>query len=217
MPTCTKHGIWSPPGRICNFCNQENIAAWKQSEKEKKQVATKFQKALQRKIKPKPVIYIPGVLVAKPLIMDRTKLKNELQRQWRKKIFPFYDKKGLTNRCWIDPNHKFFKKMKGQLYSAQVSHYYAKSHIYQLWTHKVNSGICCYHCNVDKPHIVAAMAPMMIQVWGDKLFAELECEMEVHLDSINKGMDDEGNLVTKQPSTTWLLDEIEKVKNMTIS
>lgn len=182
MPLCEKHGEVYKEGDFCHSCNQENIAIWKKSEKDKKEKTKKYSQAVHRRLSPNN---------------EREKLKALLQFHWRKKIFPYYERKGLTSYCWINPNHRFHPGLKGRLFSAQVSHYYAKSHIYQLWTDPVNSGICCYDCNVNKPHIVAAMEPMMIQVWGQQRFDDLKGQMEIYLDRINKGID------RRHPSKEW--------------
>lgn len=201
MPVCEVHGSFYKEGSFCNECNREKISAWKASVKESKGKEKKYYQAVKRRISPNH---------------DREKLKAKLQYHWRAKIFPFYQKKGLTSFCWID-RKPFLQGVTNRLYTAQVSHYYAKSHLYQLWTHPVNSGICCYRHNVDKPETVAAMEPMMIEVWGQQRFDDMRGEAARYLEWINKGLDDEGHLVRRHPSDQWFIDEISKTKKMVIS
>lgn len=201
MPVCEVHGSFYKEGSFCNECNREKISAWKASVKESKGKEKKYYQAVKRRISPNH---------------DREKLKAKLQYHWRAKIFPFYQKKGLTSFCWID-RKPFLQGVTNRLYTAQVSHYYAKSHLYQLWTHPVNSGICCYRHNVDKPETVAAMEPMMIEVWGQQRFDDMRGEAARYLEWINKGLDDEGHLVRRHPSDQWFIDEIAKTKKMVIS
>lgn len=189
MPTCEKHGEYYE--RFCHSCNQELIKLAKEDHKNKLQKNKKYFSANKRRLR---------------VNNDREKLKQSLQYYWRKVIFPFYEKKGLTSFCWINPQHRFHPDLKGRLYSAQVSHYYAKSHIYQLWTDEVNSGICCYDCNVNKPEIVSSMEPMIIQVWGQQRFDDLRGRMEIYLDRINRGID------RKRPTDEWLIAMIAETK-----
>ena len=202
MPQCSIHpDTYYTPGRTCQKCSDQNYEEWKTSIRAGKDKEKKYAKAIKRRISPNH---------------DREKLKANLQYNWRAKIFPFYQKKGLTSFCWID-RKPFLKGVTNRLYTAQVSHYYAKSHIYQLWTHPVNSGICCYRHNVDKPETVAAMEPMMIEVWGQQRFDDMKGEAAIYLEWINKGIDDEGHLVRRNPSDQWFIDEIAKTKKMVIS
>lgn len=195
MPLCEIHGEIYKQGGMCNSCSRQNYLDWKESHKKAQQQKKKYTQALNRKLSPNH---------------DREKAKALLQFHWRKKIFPYYEKLGLTRYCWINPSHRFHPEMKGRLYSAQVSHYYAKSHIYQLWTDPVNSGICCYHCNVDKPEIVAAMEPMIIETWGQQRFDDMKGRMEMYLDRINKGID------RKYPTLEWFHGMILETKKMVI-
>lgn len=201
MPVCEVHGSFYKEGSFCNECNRAKISEWKASVKESKGKEKKYYQAVKRRISPNH---------------DREKLKAKLQYHWRAKIFPFYQKKGLTSFCWID-RKPFLQGVTNRLYTAQVSHYYAKSHLYQLWTHPVNSGICCYRHNVDKPETVAAMEPMMIEVWGQQRFDDMRGEAARYLEFINKGVDDEGHLVRRHPTDQWFIDEIAKTKKMVIS
>jgi hypothetical protein len=196
MPVCDEHGIFFNEGGFCPSCNSDKISLWKKSEKEKAQHRKKYEATAQRRLSQNH---------------ERKNLKASLQYHWRKKIFPYYEKLKLTDFCWINKEHRFHPDIKGRLYSAQVSHYYAKSHLYQLWCDPVNSGICCYRCNVDKPEIVAAMEPMMVEVWGKQRIDDLKGNAEMYLERINKGID------RKYPKDEWFMGMIALVKKMKIS
>lgn len=217
MPTCTTHPqIYYPEGKSCIMCHREQEiksrtitkAEWAKDVAAKKKEAQGKYTRFNRFVKLKPDGKVNN---------DLPNAQKKLQAEWRKKIFPFYEKKGLTSFCWINENHKFHPGLKGHLYSAQVAHYYSKMHIYQLWTHPVNSGIACYKCNVDHPEIVAAMAPMIIQVWGQQRFDDMCGEAEKYLEWINKMVDDQGHLVRKKPTLDWYNEEIIKTKKLIIN
>lgn len=192
MRVCEKHGI--AYNDFCRSCNQENIKEWRLVEKSKKQKERSFKKKKEWRIKPNN---------------KRENLKKRLQSAWRAKIFPFYKKLGLTGRCWIC-GKAVLEGVKG-LYSSQVSHYYAKSQVYQLWSHPVNSGICCYGCNVDRPHTVTAMETKMIEVWGEKNVANLKDEHDLYKHAIDIGA------YKKHPPEEWFFFEIDSVKNMDLT
>lgn len=207
MPLCEKHGEFFREGRTCHSCNQQNIMDWKAGYKANKQKEKKYGSTKKQAIMASD---------KSEQYDEREKLKAKLQAEWRKKVFPYYKSKGLTDFCWVN-RHPFLKGVKNKLYAAHVSHYYAKSHIYQLWTHPVNSGICCYNHNIDKPETVAAMKGMIVEVWGQQRFDDMCGEAEMYLDWINKGVDNKGKLVLKYPSTQWLIDKIEETKKMVIN
>lgn len=192
MPVCEKHGTFYHG--FCHDCNQEKIQQWRADDKKKKADARKLGKKLQKRLVPNN---------------ERERLKKTLQANWRRLIYPVYKKMGYADFCWIC-GRRFVAGTGNKLYSAHVSHYYAKSHVYQLWCDPVNSGICCYGCNVDKPEIVAAMEPMIIKVWGQERFDKLKSDMEYWLNRINMGLE------RRYPSTEWLMSMVVDVKNIKI-
>lgn len=192
MPVCTKHGEFYKD--YCHSCNAENIKLAKEShraDKKKKNVFGRTYKVSEKS-------------------NDREKLKRKLQAEWRKVIFPFYEKKGLTSFCWITGKRLINQKGANRLYGAQVSHFYAKSEIWQLWCDPVNSGICSYSANVDNPSWVASMKGMMVKVWGKERVEDLERRAEEFNIRIKAGLD------SRYPSEEWMLYMIEECKKMVI-
>ena len=198
MPTCEKHGIYYT-GFKCPECNQEDIKSWRVSEKEKKQKAkkdgAKYRLTQQRKVSSNTVV--------------RDKLKAKLQAAWRKRIFPVYEKLGLTKSCWICG--KGFPPKPNHIMSApHVSHYFAKGTLWRLWCEPVNSGILCHTCNVSRPETAAQMEPMMVKVWGKEMVEELKAKAEECDLRIKTGQD------RRYPPNEWFLSEVEFVKTMVI-
>lgn len=215
MPNCKIHPeIHYPEGKSCILCLRElekknktiTKADWAKDLTAKKREAQGKYTRFNRYVKLKPDGKVNN---------DMENAKRNLQVNWRKIIYPYYLKKGLADFCWICKK-PFLKGVSNKLYSAHVAHYYSKAHLYFLWIDPVNSGICCYRDNVDRPETVAAMEPMIIEAWGQQRFDDLRGRAEKYLDLINKGVDEKGFLVRKKPTLEWYKAEIIKTKNLII-
>jgi len=192
MPVCEKHGEFYKT--FCNSCNQELIRLAKESARAAKKKQNVFGRTY--KVSQKSA--------------DRQKIKDKLQEAWRRVIYPFYEKKGLTSFCWITGNRLFKQKGVNRLWNPHVSHYYAKSKIWQLWCDPVNSGICSYDTNINNQSTVAEMEPMMIKVWGKERVDELKRKRDIYDLRIKTGQD------PRFPPIDWMLSMIEECKKMKI-
>ena len=183
MSLCPLHHIFYTT--YCPTCRQDAIKAWRASEKAKKQPTVK------KYTQSNPI---------------RDRLKTRLQYAWRSIIYPYYQERGLTSRCWIC--ERAIYERSGTLFSGHVSHYYPKSKYWQLWTDPVNSGICCYSCNVAHPESVPAMQTKMIQVWGSEAVQALHQRQQAYDLRIKTSID------PRYPTTEWLQAMIKETKNM---
>lgn len=190
MPLCEKHTCFYT--KFCHECNQENI---------------KLVKEYHRKAKKKDNVFGRTYKVSDKSKL-RDKLKNKLQAEWRKVIYPFYKKRGLAERCWIQGTRIINQKGSSRFWTGQVSHFYGKGDIWQLWIDPVNSGICSYDTNINKQSIVARMEPMMVRVWGQERVDELKRKSEIYSFRIKTGQD------PRFPPIDWLYASIEECKRM---
>lgn len=181
---CPHHHIFYTT--YCPTCRQDDIKAWKASEKAKKQTTVK-----------------KYALKSDPM---RDRLKARLQSAWRSVIYPYYRDLGLTSRCWICDRAIY--EQAGSLFAGHVSHYYPKAKYWQLWTDPVNSGICCYSCNVAHPETVPAMQRKMIQVWGPELVQHLHNRQQEYDLRIKATID------PRYPPTEWLRAMISETKKL---
>lgn len=190
---CTIHNAFYPRDK-CHLCNEKDLQDAKRWEKEKKARNKKYEKAFSAKKTPNKY---------------RQNLKTLLQVWWRRKLYPYYERLGLTKRCWIC-DKPFPQGVKHRLYVPHIAHFFAKSHLYQLWCEPENSGIACYSCNCDKPEIVAAMEPKMVEVWGKERIDAMkekakECDFRI------KTLQDR-----RYPTNEWFLFQIEQVKKLSL-
>lgn len=186
MAQCPTHPeIHVPPGKICIMCSRENLAAWKDSEK--------------NKVKEAKVIRLKSNGPSGNLL---TKLKDKLQAEWRMKIYPYYEERGLVSVCWACGNH--IRAV------GQVSHFFDKGTNPYLWTRPENSGICHYQCNVVNPHTAPRMITKMLEVWGDERINKLLADQKEYDLKIKTGQ------LKRWPDELWLRAMIIETRKMII-
>lgn len=182
MPVCEKHPEqFLKQGQECNKC------LWLKHDKQKR----------EDKIK----VYNSKKIIKFGKANERTKLKLKLQSLVSARAKKLYKDKGFYY-CWIDG----IKNDRSGLFGLHVSHYFAKSDIWQLWDDPVNIGLSSYSRNVNRPETVALMRSMMVKVWGEEAVKDLEARADFYKNRINVGID------PKYPPDIWLIGKIEELK-----
>lgn len=176
MPVCEIHGEFITHPLGCTRCQ------WINSERNKKEKR------------------FSSVKKFKESGSERKKLKEKLQSLVSAKMKKIYRDKGLYY-CWIDGTIDTRSGLKG----LHVSHYFAKSDIWQLWDDPVNCGISSYNRNVVRPETVALMRRMMAKVWGEDSVKDLEERAEKHRQNIRLGIE------PRHPPDIWLMAKIKEL------
>lgn len=183
---CELHGQFFNEGQMCGTCWREGIIKVKAEKKTLTNI--KFKKPIKLYKNKK-----------------RTALKNKLQSLVSKQMKDYY-KNIEVYYCWISGKSTMAKG----LFSLHVSHYYAKSEIWQLWADPVNCGLSSYNENVNKPQTVTQMRAKMIEVWGLDAVNDLDKRAEDARNRIKMGID------PRYPTDLWILAKIKDLNNNNI-
>lgn len=184
MAVCERHGLFYSDSQICGQC-------WREDQS----VRTKERKA-ERVFK--------GKRFSKPTTqkgIDRLKLKSKLQSAWSAYMKKLYRETGFYY-CFITGKTT---TQKG-LFSLQVSHYYPKGQVWQLWCDPCNSGLSVYDQNINKPENATAMRSKLVEIWGKEKMEELDAKEKYYRERIQQGLD------TKHPTDIWIIGMIELLK-----